>query len=1078
MNQFNKQIIISFKEGDESSLKNALIEYQNLLNSDKAFTGRFMGIFNIEFKIETTSGIRRLQTSDTKNKEILKQALSMGPEHRWTTQNISDTDEIYISEPIFIAIALEYESLTKEIVNTAEAIVAIMRKNNNTDDVWIDNMCLFGVEALFMLACKHSKYTYLLGHFFIPYWDLEHAVNYEEYLYYLVKNKGWTRDLIKAYIWCDNGHFRYNMYTSDNYNHEGNTNIQTLGSFLKNSPAEYEWFKTEVIHRFKKEPFILYSEQTEIADSNPVIELFITLENNCSEYWDSDEKDEDTEAFLRSHFITDTVENEAHDLLQMVIPEVNRPLAKYTEKDLLSREQSAYFDKARYRGDGVKDLKEFIIALQDGPTIWNYIETGDNKDILQQLTKTELIPVAKKNAKNFYFELTYYTDPLDYEGDIKNHLASILSNVTYDLISAEEEDDKVKIKDFGNGYISTLKISNGEYFESNKNKKNDQYLRILDVFFRLLDVNKFHSEIEDIVIDEQSPLLSHEEYYLRYSKSKKVPKKKKTKLNINIFGSSENEIDYDVRKHIELAIAQNGREAFNCSDWDTPKLSTITLASYLVYSDRIQMFFDDHTTLLLKYLDQDPWGKALKQILKNTDTKKLTEEELDLLKDYITSKEFKPKATEEYIINILQNHLYREECYRGNHTFNKYSEKQPSYALFFYKDGFQHILLCCFWMRNFMPPLCIQANRIWQLFLKIAPQRVIKQIGKFYSDDYSVVRFDDENREENFYKELEKAKIPKEQLNAFKMSSAQNLHTISEPCNIEEYTYWLNLYDDIDDENCGMIGAARKNNAIALEKGMHFINEKNRLKYYTDLAIINPRFPFDQTYDLERCLNRFIEQKKSNDSTIDSLALKNMVMDYLNEKVSYSEIKNAFEQNIDPDLSNNLDRLTMYSISDFIWQLKTNQRNKLITLILNHNYTGYNIVESDIFYAYLRQMVKKGEISMEHYLDLSPEQETDETNQYIEDAYEYLYDTVSELNIRTDFLMIFLLKHNNLPYYSRLLVDMIRNNEAEEFIKNSSISQKTQLIQILSQEPDAPALVVPFTYDKSRKVKDLALSIQ
>ncbi len=1077
MNQFDKHNIITFKQGDTSSINDALIEYQNILNSGKAFIPGFMGMFDVEFKIETASGLRRLQTSDTNHTEILKRALIMGPESNWTTQTIADNDEIYISEPIFFAIALEHEDLLSQVVETAKAIVSTMRHFNNTDNVWIDDMRLFGVEALYLLAQKHPEYTYLLGHFFIPYWDLEHAVNYETYLYSLVKQRGWTRDLIKAFIWCDNGHFRNSMSIPGDVYIEPEEENQPLGEFLKENKEEYEWFKQAVSERFKQEPVLLYSEDDEIEDKNPVVELFISLFNSFSEY-DDDDLD-GNEELLQNHFITDTLENEAFDLQDKVAAEVKGPLARYNEKAQLEREQSAFHDRPIYKGDGVKDLKEFILALTDGECIWNYIESGENEDILNSIKKTELIPIAKDHAKNFYFKLTYTTNGPDYEGDIPNQLDRILNDVTYDLVNDEDEEDNVSVKHFADGLVSKIKFTVGTPTESNNINKKEQYLRVLDIFFRLLNVKQLNKTIEEIVTDEDDPILSEEEFYQRYTKNQKAPKKKKLKLNGSTFGSCNDEIDYDVRTYIDRVIAQNGREALDCSEWGKPNGGRTAMAAYLASLDRKGMVFDVHTQALLEYIGDGPWQLVRKQLKEYLNEDKLSKDEMDLLTDYLTTNELKPQASEEEILKILRKSLQREECYRGDYTFNLYNEQQPGYSLFRFDDGFQHMLLCCFWIKDLNPPMAFHAKRLFQLFAKLAPQRVIRQIGKFYSDDYSIVRFDDLEREENFYKELEKGNLlTKEQIYAFQMSTAQNTHTISEPCIVDEYITWLDIYDNIDSEATGMFAAIDKNKAIALEQGMHYINERNRIKYYTDLSVYNERFPFDQPKEFERCLLIFLQLNSTSKNKEDALLLKDEVMSYLKGDIPYDQICKSFKNNIAMDLDNSPDDYRMYSLGQFIWQLEDEMQKRLIKLLVNHCYRGYRVLEDDLFYHHLRQLVAREELSMEEYLELSPDQRSDETEEYMNNAYDELYDLLIDMEdeIRQDYLTIFLLK-TDTPCYKEYLVDMVRENNIEDFLQTSTPSQRIDLLQLLKDEPDAEDLVIPFVSDSSRKVQAVAKSI-
>ncbi|GAK86066.1 hypothetical protein JCM19238_3656 [Vibrio ponticus] len=59
-------------------------------------------------------------------------------------------------------------------------------------------MRVFGIEAVYMLAKTDLQYAHLVGQFFVPYWDDEHATQYEEYLAAFLNEHGWHPEVIKA----------------------------------------------------------------------------------------------------------------------------------------------------------------------------------------------------------------------------------------------------------------------------------------------------------------------------------------------------------------------------------------------------------------------------------------------------------------------------------------------------------------------------------------------------------------------------------------------------------------------------------------------------------------------------------------------------------------------------------------------------------------------------------------------------------------------------------------------------------------------------------------------------------------
>ncbi|MBL3658917.1 hypothetical protein [Fulvivirga sediminis] len=1069
MNQFDKSKIITFELGSASSIQEALNTYQEILNTKQAFRS---STFDVEFKAKTEDGERRLQTSDPKNREVLKEALSYGNEDFYTEEPIEDNKEIYLSEPIFFALALEHEEILPDVVKTAEAMVAAIRRVNDTDEVWVDDMRVFGAEALFLLAVQHPEYAYLLGSYFIPYWDLEHATGYEDYLFSLLKKYGWTRDLIKAFIWCDNDHFRHHML--EPYEVFMDSDIKpnpALGDFLKENPEEYTWFKQAIKERFEAQPMLCYSENTVIEEENPVLGLYISLfnHNRNNEYYG---EDEDQSPILQQHFITDTLENEAMDLQLEIKKAINAPLMKYDERTQVNIDRENFYNRDVYRGDGTRDLKEFILALPNGEAIWDYIEEGDNVEILSQIPKTNMVAIAEQHALNFYYQITYSAFPPFGPEQINEELYDILSNIIFDLDIQEEDDDEDE-QITSNGLKLKINVTPGAGNEkSDKLAKNEKFLRVLDVFYRLMGLKEISSEMRNIIADEEDyHIISEEDFYKRYSK--KAPKKKVWKLSEDAFAPASEELDHDAFKMVNRTLEKGGREMYDCSNWKSDSLSTQTLAAYLLNKDREAMVFDEYSQNLVTLIGKGPWESALKKLKKQIDKKAMSDEEWELIADYFTAP-MMPKANQDTILDLLKKYLYREECYRGSITLNKYSEHQPSYALFFYKDAYQHVLLCCYWMRFFPPPLRIQADRIWKLMVALAPQRVLRLVTKIYSSDYSTTRIEDRTQEERIFNELEKAKVPREQVAAFQMSQAQSTHSILEPCVVDKYLFWLDLYDEIDEENPGMIGAYRKNLAIALDKGLSYINESSKIRYYRDLALRNPRFPFSQDHDLLRALKIFVEFNAKEEEAVDAEALANQIMQYMNGELDYAIVAKAFEEKIDERdwQIEPSERISQYSVASFIWWIEKERQDRLITLLVNHSADGYSILEYELFPAYTHQLVREEELDMEEMLSLSPEQYGDEIDGYKAGMRKMLIDKVSELDINLENWIAFLLREEANDEYNEVIISLAKEGKIAPFLGKTGLKHRMQLVTTLA-EAGEKALLKDFENDPSRKVRDM-----
>lgn len=1072
MNQFDKSIKIKIELGNTESIRSGLQEYQLLLQNKKAFVNKQ---FNVEFVKVIEDKSFRLQIKDTKNIKFLKESLDLGQEggaHLYPDL-IGEDEESYISEPVFISIALEYPELKDEVVRTAEAIVGYSRYMNDTSNMWVDDMRVFGIEALYILARTDIKYAYLISQFFISYWDDEHATSYEGYLFSLLELHGWTRDLIKAYIYCDNHQFRYGMIRIETWPWDENEYIvkeyKTLGEYLKENPDEYEWFKNEVFRRFETTPMIVNSDY-DLDELNPVIELFATLSSSRKDY---EEGYEDSRDRLYEHFIFDTLENEAMDLYNKIAKETNKPLVCYSENDIKSNSESKILENHHSQplSEDFNDLKVFISAFPNGNALWNYIETGKNKDSLTTLKEINLFPLAEEKAPGFYLQIKWTVN--HFEGyanhEIAEDLEELLSDVAAYLL--DEESEEVIHE---NGMITEITIRSDK--SENISRRKDQFLRILDVFYRALGEQTLTAMYE-LLTEEENPIINHKEFYKRFSpdsqvdenqeKSSKLLEQRKL-LHIKFNGELERGAFSFADKVLEL-----DRDAYDCSRWEKKDIGSICLAAYMFYRDSEQFIYDDYTKELINYIGEGPWEMIFKNLLEYLDEEKISRKEKEKIKNYFTSLE-QMTTNQEDILNILRKALYREECFRGDLTFNKFSQHQPSYSLFRFRDRFQPAILSLFYLHNLRSPLGIQANRTWKLLVALAPQRVIRLVSKPFSEEYHTTTFSDINKEDKFYNAIERAKVPKEQIYAFQMVQNQDTHKISKPCEVKEYLQWLDLYDEIDDEDCGMIGAARKNRAIAFDKGLNYINESNRIRFFHDLSLRHPRFVFEQDETFSRCLKIFLQLNWIGDNIVELDSFHEDLLTYILDGGDNIEISSNFKKYIRrSSLSVGPDVHTMSSLGQFFWLLSNESQDRLATILLNHSVKCFKILEHGLFLSYQDIQVKLGKLSLEDRLATSIEGIFDEELIDLEDKlYTHLYKKIHPLNIEPKNILHFAIRSNTLSFNSYLL-ELARSQELNELMEDLDTEESIYLINLFKVQNNAEKLLLPFKKSKFRKVRDL-----
>ena len=886
MNQFDKNRIIPLDIQDPQQIKAALIQYQALLQNGTAFNQQQ---FDVEFKHSTAGEVRCLQASDTgANFALLKSALNknQGGSSRYLNEEITGESEVYISEPILFAAALQYPELKQTIVETVKAIVAYSRRVNDTDEIWIDDMDVFGVEAVYMLAKTDLQYLYLLGQFFFPYWDEEHTGDCVNYLAEFLAELGWHPEVIKAYIWCDNPSFRLGMFMNDAYSDD--PTHQTLGEFLTENPCQYGAFKQLVLARFQAEPVLLYSydehsdEEEDLSSSNPVVWLYETLFPRERHFDDDDLED----AFMQQPFMGNTLENEAYDLQGLVQSQVHGLLVKPADSALEKRASYlAYQTREDCRYDlnyGTEVLKPLIFAMPQGERLWCYIENGTERDALEAMEEIALLPLAKANAPVMHAQMVDHLSSWDsdhHNQGINGELENILDLVRGDLLTDHFGEESTIELD--NGLITTLTVTLDSDI-TRLEARRQQYLRVVDVFYRALGKCEFNDYMMESLTEEDEALLSPQDYYRRYSQldaatSNSGLEAETAREDIDgldpalaremqsIFNTftDRDEILYTANFQRVDNVLRTSRELCHPKHWsqaNTADMGFLALASYQLFNDFNQRIGDDVTDALFNYLNEhNVWDRAVSKLLKEccikgqhhyTGDKGLTEEEIKRIRAYFSAD--KPEDDQAALLALLTPHLYRDEVNRGDLHVNKFSKNQPGYTLFHdHDEDFQRFTLIAFWLRQLPLPLRVQADRLWQFLIALAPVRVARNILRAHSDEPWDVTINNPLDEINVTEQLEKAGINSGQLNAYEMG--RQFH------DTKRYQQWLDVYSEITSTATGMFGAIDRKKAEAMHEGLKYINENTKIDFLHDASLKYPEIGLDLEHDLKRAL-RFVVQ--------------------------------------------------------------------------------------------------------------------------------------------------------------------------------------------------------------------------
>ncbi|WP_115716904.1 hypothetical protein [Gallaecimonas mangrovi] len=822
MLQFDKHTKIAFNPQSVASIGQALAQYRQRL-ADLAVTREQH--FDIEFVAQTADGHRRLCLDDVTapaQLALLKEALALHPDGDANVVEgaIQEGDPVYISEPIFFALALQHPALLANIVATADALVAFSRHHNDTWALWLDDMNVFGVEALYMLARTDSQYAVLLAQFLIPNWDDEHAGACQNYLAALLAHYGWQRDIIKAYLWCDNNAFRYQMFSGDEHQQ------QSLAEHLTLAPQDYAWFKAALTERLLTEPKMLTYQDEAPEDATPVHDFYATLFSDHDYWWD-DELDSDT--FWAQPFMGNTLEDEAADLLAAIEAKAQAPLAAHSPSNI-QKQQDQDFHQAP--GSALLEIHQLIQALPGGGMLWQYIIDGGHSQTVVALNTTALYAFCQTNAPLFGRRIA---DELVFgksNQDINEQLVFLLSDLQDELLEDEED----------TGQQGALLPNSG------LSERQQQWLRLLDVFYRLLGVDELNEHIRDDVVVSWS-LMSLDDFAKRYSKAPFDTAAHGQKLLGKLLITASTDCTFHQRQQQSFRdFFSEYRSLANPEQWPLPRfeLGHYNLMAWLLFEDWQQQRGDSVTEALARQLAQGEIWQLASQMLLSEDAiatagdsdayPGLTHAERALLSQYFCSDA--PQLSFKEALALLKTNLLRDDvCRQARLYFPKYSEYQPCYEVFGRFSG-EHLplVLSSYWLQQLPLPLSIQAKRLWQMLVALAPVRMLRTVAQTFSTDSYSVEFDEPLAAIECFDAIEKAGVDP----AYRLAYEVQLYQRNGQ--YQDYIEALDNYADIDSTGSGMFATIARNKAIALQQGLKYISEHNKLGFYRALSLRHPRF--------------------------------------------------------------------------------------------------------------------------------------------------------------------------------------------------------------------------------------------
>lgn len=584
--------VIEFTLDNTESIQKGLKKYQELLKNDLVNLHNQMDVI---FTYKEDNQLKPLQGyhgEESYLKDLEKISMITYTQAKSNFQNLS-------SEGIFFSHALKYSELFNDVIDTAKEIVNYSRRHNDTWMMWADDVSIFGLDALYLIAKKYPEYTYLIGGFIIPYWDNEHAPYAFDYLLQLYKDNGFSDDLMKAFCYCDSDEGRLAMLgLSYNFNIDNPFNLY---EYFKDNLDKYELFKTLLKERYEKQRFLQYSKN-DYTDRpiEKIYKVIIASLNEEANIYD----DEDN--ILEEFFIEDTYDNEAFILQEKIEKELNISLVD----DVIKSTNKIYENEIW------EDF--FINGFENGDNIWNYILFGDNIEALENLNFTDIRALSKEKKLIFYKKkIKYFMD----------------------------EDEK-----FNQSFHLIFQGFIDEYFKDISQKHI--IIRALKVFYILNNKDSFSPELFNLIISNN--IMSHEEFIKDFDLSDSFKIENLSYLLSGPMNSLQFLTKYDIKRIYKYMEVNRSEIHSLFENKETLSLKTISLAIFLLEQDFLNKVSDKTTLFLIEFIEKH-WLNLFTETLEKRST--LTIDDLEKIKNYIAKNNNSSIISSEEIIKLLKEKL-------------------------------------------------------------------------------------------------------------------------------------------------------------------------------------------------------------------------------------------------------------------------------------------------------------------------------------------------------------------------------------------------------------------------------------
>lgn len=1011
---------IEFQLNNIDSIRDALKKYQVLLQNDMVSVDEQ---YDVEFVYIDNGEIKPLQIYH--GEEKIFKTIEGYSDSAYTLGEIG-FDEAS-SEGIFFSHALQYDELLEDIVITIKEIVNYSRRYNDTSDLWKDDMTVFGIDPIFILANKHPEYYYLLGAFVIPYWDTEHANYVLEYLSHPYHEYGFNNDVMKMFCYCDNHEGRdaiinrsWEYYSEDSFD---------LGNYFKENPEKYQLFKDMLNERFSEQKFVQYS--THDYTAKPIEEfyksIYISSAGDSDEYYD--------EIDLDQNFIDDTYENEAAKLHEEIESFLGEPLV------------DPYKDP--YDDDNISENEDiwedfFLNGFENGEEIWNFIIYGEDDSVLEDVSWVDIQKLSKEKKLLLAELIDYHINKFDTVNESFHEIFENFINRYY-----EDENE---------GFIVKINGSDAS--------GRDLVIRALDVFYRLMNRKIFSYGLYELVVSYK--VMKAKDFIERYDLNTGdivsaisyliadlfdtcygfiggeldriytvINKNREETLKLIEgkiitekfdFDTIKSNISYDTYKsHRQINLYKNGLKA---------NAQALRMVMYLLAQDYNNRTADDLTKFMMSFIEKN-WIGVYLNILK--EESKLTDEDIELVNKYLVGRQKPPFELMMKLMKEGPESLTDEEKELMNPTSDvidksqivqlllekldkEIDEDDPQiqYEIFesFEEENMNTLASVLFLGGSIVPSSQKDAmKRAYELLLDLAPVRVIKSTS-YILDDNDLDQIKSVNQRYDFTRDIKRICKNKSAVLAWEL------------INDDDSRYKSLVMAYVDDEPSDSSSFIKVESREEIEDALSYLNKNYKSRFYDAV--------YEEDEDAiipgeEKLFFSIIEDFiKYNVDPIeyDKEKLIEDTVNYITGEVELDEVQYLLEE-----LN---DIATLRNIGRSIWKIEEEKRNRTILLLSKFSYEGIETgYDSD-------------EVDIEEYIEI-----------------------LRKLEIPTEIINKFLIEIEDEDAYCEFILSV----DSYDFVKKMTKEDKLTALEMVEEDRECLEFIKLMAKDESNKVKRIAEEI-